>query len=109
MYVRNCKENAPIYMYYVASETPMTSSVIVNCPDLAPPPQYFGQVYAYVCTYLCAHVYTTGHWTTGYITVYAPGNGGPCRLDVLKPTPPQRPKNQIHLAGQQAAVGKVKP
>src|SRR6218665_811128 len=60
MYVRNCKENAPIYMYYVASETPITSSVIVNCPDLAPP-QYFEQVYAYVCTYLCAHVYTTGH------------------------------------------------
>src|SRR6218665_1176583 len=30
---------------------------------------------------------------------------GPCRLDVLKPTLPQRPKNQIHLAGHQAAVG----
>src|SRR6218665_2897924 len=31
---------------------------------------------------------------------------GPCRLDVLKPTPPQRPKIQIHLDGHQAAVGK---
>ena len=45
-YVRHCKENAPIYMYYVAPETPMMSSVIADCPDLAPP-QYFGQVYAY--------------------------------------------------------------
>ena len=45
-YVRHCKENAPIYMYYVAPETPM-SSVIADCPDLAGP-QYFGQVYAYV-------------------------------------------------------------
>src|SRR6218665_1643364 len=34
-------------MYYVAPETPMMSSVIADCPDLAPP-QYFGQVYAYV-------------------------------------------------------------
>src|SRR6218665_946738 len=25
-------------MYYVAPETPMMSSVIVDCPDLAPPP-----------------------------------------------------------------------
>ena len=33
-------------MYYVAPETPMMSSVIADCPDLAPP-QYFGQVYAY--------------------------------------------------------------
>src|SRR6218665_3855632 len=40
---------------------------------------------------------------------HAPGNGGPCRLDVLKPTPTQCPKNQIHLAGHQAAVGKAKP
>src|SRR6218665_2980872 len=45
-YVRYCKENAPIYMYYIAPETPMMSSVIADCPDLAPP-QYFGQVYAY--------------------------------------------------------------
>src|SRR6218665_1160749 len=45
-YVRHCKENTPIYMYYVAPETPMMSSVIADCPDLAPP-QYFGQVYAY--------------------------------------------------------------
>ena len=36
-YVRHCKENAPIYMYCVAPETPMMSSVIANCPDLAPP------------------------------------------------------------------------
>ena len=32
-------------MYYVALETPMMSSVIADCPDLAP--QYFGHVYAY--------------------------------------------------------------
>src|SRR6218665_2155800 len=37
-YVRHCKENAPIYRYYVAPETPMMSSVIADCPDLAPPP-----------------------------------------------------------------------
>src|SRR6218665_1872789 len=49
-YVRHCKENAPIYMYYVAPETPMMSSVIADCPDLAPP-QYFGQVYAYAPEY----------------------------------------------------------
>ena len=36
-YVRHSKENAPIYMYYVAPETPMMSSVIADCPDLAPP------------------------------------------------------------------------
>src|SRR6218665_845992 len=36
-YVRHCKENAPIYMYYVAPETPMMSSVIADCLDLAPP------------------------------------------------------------------------
>src|SRR6218665_2612545 len=36
-YVRRCKENTPIYMYYVAPETPMMSSVIADCPDLAPP------------------------------------------------------------------------
>src|SRR6218665_3230780 len=36
-YVWHCKENAPIYMYYVAPETPMMSSVIADCPDLAPP------------------------------------------------------------------------
>ena len=36
-YVRHCEENAPIYMYYEAPETPMMSSVIVDCPDLAPP------------------------------------------------------------------------
>src|SRR6218665_4213780 len=35
MYV--CKENAPIYMYYVAPETPMMSSVIADCPEIAPP------------------------------------------------------------------------
>ena len=46
-YVRHFKENAPIYMCYVALETPMMSSVIDDCPDIAPP-QYFGQVYAYV-------------------------------------------------------------
>ena len=28
---------APIYMYYVAPETPMMSSVTADCPDLAPP------------------------------------------------------------------------
>src|SRR6218665_796906 len=36
-YVRHCKENAPIYMYYAAPETPMMSSVIAACPDLVPP------------------------------------------------------------------------
>ena len=36
-YVRHCKDNAPIYMYYVAPETPMMLSVIADCPDLAPP------------------------------------------------------------------------
>src|SRR6218665_3217501 len=36
-YVRHCKENAPIYMYNVAPETPMMSSVIADCRDLAPP------------------------------------------------------------------------
>src|SRR6218665_1292443 len=36
-YVRHGKEIAPIYMYYVAPETPMMSSVIADCPDLAPP------------------------------------------------------------------------
>ena len=36
-YVQHCKENAPIYMYYVEPETPMMSSVIADCPDLAPP------------------------------------------------------------------------
>src|SRR6218665_4161021 len=36
-HVRHCKVNAPIYMYYVAPETPMMSSVIADCPDLAPP------------------------------------------------------------------------
>ena len=36
-YVRHYKENAPIYMYYVAPETLMMSSVIADCPDLAPP------------------------------------------------------------------------
>src|SRR6218665_531340 len=48
-YVRHCKENAPIYMYYVLRSTGnayMMTSVIADCPDLAPP-QYFGQVYAY--------------------------------------------------------------
>src|SRR6218665_2025505 len=29
-YVRHCKESAPIYMYYVAPETPMMSSVIAE-------------------------------------------------------------------------------
>src|SRR6218665_2496562 len=37
MYVRYCKVNAPIYMYYVAPETPMMSSFIADCPDLVPP------------------------------------------------------------------------
>ena len=41
------KENAPIYMFYVAPNMPMMSSVIADCPALAPP-QYFGQVYACV-------------------------------------------------------------
>src|SRR6218665_4063244 len=36
-YVRHCKENSPIYMYYVAPETPMMLSVIADCPELAPP------------------------------------------------------------------------
>src|SRR6218665_1605602 len=40
-YVRHCKENAPIYMYYVAPETPMISSVIADCLDLAPPPIFW--------------------------------------------------------------------
>src|SRR6218665_1477648 len=47
------------------------------------------------------------HRGNGGRSYHAPGNGGPCRLDVLKPTPPQLPKNQIHLAGHQAAVGKA--
>ena len=37
MYGTIYKENAPIYMYYVAPETPMMSSVIADYPDLAPP------------------------------------------------------------------------
>src|SRR6218665_3986404 len=37
-HVRHCKENAPIYMYYVAPETPMMSSVIADCLALVPPP-----------------------------------------------------------------------
>src|SRR6218665_512087 len=53
-------KNAPIYMYYVAPETPMMSSVIVDCPDLVPP-QYFGQVYAYAmydeCMYISLYVF----------------------------------------------------
>ena len=40
---------------------------------------------------------------------HAPGNGSPCRLDVLKPAPPQCPQNEIHLAGDHTAVGKPKP
>src|SRR6218665_588131 len=36
-YVRHCKENAPVYIYYVAPDTPMMSSVIADCPDFAPP------------------------------------------------------------------------
>ena len=39
-YVRHYKENAPIYMYYVLRSTGnayMMSSVIADCPDLAPP------------------------------------------------------------------------
>src|SRR6218665_1829562 len=39
-------KNAQSYMYYVAPETPMMSSVIADCPDLVRP-QYFGQVCAY--------------------------------------------------------------
>ena len=35
--LRHCKESAPIYMYYVAPETPMMSSVVADCPDLALP------------------------------------------------------------------------
>jgi len=57
VYVRHYKENAPIYMYYVAPETPMMSSVIADCPDLAPP-QYFGQVYAYDNIGECAYLKT---------------------------------------------------
>src|SRR6218665_1488934 len=52
-HVRHCKDNAPINMYYVAPETPMTSSVIADCPDLVPP-KYFGQVYAYALHHLDA-------------------------------------------------------
>lgn len=33
------KKNASIYMYYVAPEAPIMSSVIAECPDLTP--QYF--------------------------------------------------------------------
>src|SRR6218665_828108 len=58
-YVRHCKENAPIYMYYVASETPMMSSVIADCPDLAPPnildksmPMLVNTVICLFCTFL---------------------------------------------------------
>src|SRR6218665_1370600 len=39
-YVRHCKENAPIYMYYVLCSTGnayMMTSIIADCPDLAPP------------------------------------------------------------------------
>src|SRR6218665_1910862 len=36
-YVQHCKENARIYMYYLAPETPMISSVISDCTDLATP------------------------------------------------------------------------
>src|SRR6218665_2041934 len=51
------------------------------------------------------------HRGNGGRSYHAPGNGGTCRLDVLKQTPPQRPKNQNHLAGHQAAVtvDKAKP
>ena len=49
------------------------------------------------------------HRGNGGRSYHAPGNGSPCRLDVFKPAPPQRPKNQIHLVGHQAAVGKAKP
>jgi len=37
-YVRPCKDNAPIYMYYVAPGTPMMSSVLpivrTSCPPI---------------------------------------------------------------------------
>src|SRR6218665_49502 len=59
-YVRHCKGNAPIYMYYVAPETPMMSSVIADCTDLAPP-QYFGQVYAYGATTPHKHVHACSY------------------------------------------------
>ena len=36
-YARHCKENAQIYMSYIAPETPTMSSVIADCLDLAPP------------------------------------------------------------------------
>ena len=47
MYGTAIKRKHTNYMYYVAPETPMMSSVIADCPDLTPP-EYFGQVYA--CT-----------------------------------------------------------
>src|SRR6218665_3107129 len=59
-YVRLCKENAPIYMYmyYVAPEAPMMSSVIADCPDLAPPNileslrLYMTKMYTYIHAYM---------------------------------------------------------
>jgi len=38
-YVRHCKENAPLYMYYnyIAPGIPIMSWIIADCPDLAPP------------------------------------------------------------------------
>ena len=68
-YIRHCKENAPIYMYYVAPETSMMSSVIADCPDLAPP-QYFWQVYACDCAYSIMITITHLHFVMEF----------PCRL-----------------------------
>ena len=40
---------------------------------------------------------------------HAAGDGGPRRLDVLEPAPPQRPKNPFHLVGHQATAGQARP
>jgi len=41
-----------LYEYYVTLETPIIimSSVMADCPDSVPPPQYFGKLYASACT-----------------------------------------------------------
>ena len=67
-HVRHCKENAPIYMYYVAPETPMMSSVIADCPDLQPPPNILdkstpmgkGHGKGRICPFYMTHAKTVG-------------------------------------------------
>jgi len=41
--------DAPIYGYYVTSETPNMSAIIADCP-YSESPQYFGKAYASACT-----------------------------------------------------------